>query len=192
MWTYTSAFSGFCFCVAIFIYLYLSSNCFYLSTFLVLFSMCVCVCVFLCAHTLETNEPSESFCSSSDATQWFKEANGADSLAARKVKITILLLKTVYIVAVQVLLSVPAPWLSAESQAPDVKAHQCSEGACFEEYRFIASEISCNGWVRRGGGGDYTDNYKTWECWKQLCVILPQATGDLLVELGKNVLQHLQ
>lgn len=82
----------------------------------------VCVCVFLCAHTLETNEPSESFCSSSDATQWFKEANGADSLAARKVKITILLLKTVYIVAVQVLLSVPAPWLSAESQAPDVKA----------------------------------------------------------------------
>lgn len=83
-----------------------------------LFSMCVCICV--CTYT--GNQRSESSCSSSDATLWFKEVKGADSLAARKVKITILLLKTVYIVAVQVLLSVPAPWLSAESQAPDAKA----------------------------------------------------------------------
>lgn len=49
VWTYTSAFSSFCFCVAIFIYLYLSSNCFHLSTFLVLFSVCVCIPV--CTYT---------------------------------------------------------------------------------------------------------------------------------------------
>lgn len=56
------------------------------------------------------------------------------------------------------------------------------EAACSEECWFIASKISCNGWLRRGGVSDYTDNYKTWECWKQLCVIMPWATGDMLVQ----------
>lgn len=63
------------------------------------------------------------------------------------------------------------------------------EAACFKECRFTASKISCNGWLRwGGGGGDYTDNYKTWECWKQLWVIMPKAIGDMSVVKGKNVL----
>lgn len=64
------------------------------------------------------------------------------------------------------------PSLCAESENyyPSFKDHlHCSStgtALCslfFEECRFIASKISCNGWLRRGGGGDYTDNYKTWE-----------------------------
>lgn len=51
-----------------------------------------------------------------------KSRRGADRLAARKVKITILLLKMAYIVALQVHLFVPAPWLSAYSQTPNARA----------------------------------------------------------------------
>lgn len=94
-------------------------------------ALLVCYCVCLCASArralaqagggtcLAASAPS---CSSSDAIVWFKEPEGADRLAARKVKITILLLKTAYIVALQVHLSVPAPWLSAWSQTPNARA----------------------------------------------------------------------
>ena len=98
-------------------------------------SVCVCVCVSVCVMVCVcAHRPAAPFalaaggtclatsafsCSNSDAIVWFKRAGGgAGRLTVRKVKITMLLLKTAYIVALQVHLSVPAPWLSAYSQTP--------------------------------------------------------------------------
>lgn len=116
---------------------------------------------------------------------WFRGPEVADRLAARKVKITIFLLKTAYVVALQVHLSVPAPWLSAYSFAPNASAGSPPPVApvlwyirsCWlQRMPVYCLQISCNDWLRWGGGSDYTDNYKTWECWKQF---MPKATGDV-------------
>lgn len=83
--------------------------------------------------------------------------------------------------------SVPAPWLSAYSQTPPYARAGGSPpvapvlwccGSCLHWRMYVyCLKISCDGCVRRGGGGgDCTANYTTWECWKQL---MPQATGDM-------------
>lgn len=77
---------------------------------------------------------SEYSCSSSDAIVWFKELEGADRLIVRKVKITILLLKIAYVVALQVYICVCPSWLSA-----------CSNPRCKRSRPPVALVLCCRG-----------------------------------------------
>lgn len=139
--------------------------------------------VFLCEHfllclcffgplTLGSVAAGAFLCA--DATLWFKEPEGTAVSLHGKWKLLSFLLKVAYIVAGQVLSHVTAPWLRVCSPTPNAKravhlqpASQPAvcvgplffRGAAWENAH-TAFQISCNGWLRRGGCGDCTDNYK--------------------------------
>lgn len=167
--------------------------------------MCVIVCV--CAHRSAAPlspagsrtclAASVSSCTRCDATLWFREPEGTrcteseNYYASFKDRLHCCSSGTP-LCSRSMTQCLQKPLMQEQAVRLHPPLYCCAvEAACFIECRFSASKISCNGWLKWGGGCDYTDHYKTWECWKQLWVIMPEATGDMSVELGKNGLLNL-